>query len=84
MAVTAAGTTNVAAGPTNGAFEDYRQQTLRRLEEEEREFHDYLERLRRAKDKEEFDQFMSELRDRPSPGPDTDDRPAGGAAQPQG
>lgn len=68
---------------TNSAFEDYRQQTLRRLEEEEREFHDYLERLRRAKDKEEFDQFMDELRNRPS-SPDDGERPAGGASQPAG
>jgi hypothetical protein len=35
---------------------------LRRLEEEQRQFTEYLERLRRAKDKAEFDQFMAEMR----------------------
>jgi Protein of unknown function (DUF2852) len=46
----------------NAAFDEYRAETLRRLEEEQKEFVDYLERLRRAKDKAEFDQFMAERR----------------------
>jgi hypothetical protein len=46
----------------NQAFDDYRAETLRRLEQEQREFVDYLERLRRAKDKAEFDQFMADRR----------------------
>lgn len=46
----------------NKAFDDYRAETLRRLEEEQREFRDYLDRLRRARDKSEFDGFMSERR----------------------
>ena len=46
----------------NKAFDDYRAETLRRLEEEQREFKDYLERLRRARDKAEFDGFMAERR----------------------
>jgi hypothetical protein len=46
----------------NQAFDDYRAETLRRLEDEQQEFIDYLERLRRAKDKSEFDQFMAERR----------------------
>jgi len=46
----------------NRAFDDYREQTLRRLEEEQREFKEFLERLRFAKDREEFDQFMTERR----------------------
>jgi hypothetical protein len=50
----------------NRAFDDYRTETLRRLEEEQREFKDFLERLRQAKDKAEFDQFMSERRGRSS------------------
>ncbi len=50
----------------NKAFDDYRESTLKRLEEEEREFRSFLERLRQAKDKSEFDQFMSERRDRPA------------------
>lgn len=49
----------------NKAFDDYREATLKRLEEEEREFRAFLERLRQAKDKSEFDQFMAERRDRP-------------------
>ncbi|MET0431294.1 MAG: DUF2852 domain-containing protein [Hyphomicrobium sp.] len=52
----------------NKAFDDYREATLKRLEEEEREFRAFLERLRQAKDKSEFDQFMSERRDRPDAG----------------
>jgi hypothetical protein len=46
----------------NAAFDEYRSETLRRLEEEQREFVDYLERLRKAKDKAEFDQFMADRR----------------------
>ena len=56
----------------NAAFDDYRTETLRRLEEEQREFVDYLERLRQAKDKQEFDQFMADRRRRsetPDPAP---------------
>ena len=49
----------------NRAFDDYRTETLRRLEDEQREFREFLERLRQAKDKSEFDQFMSERRNRP-------------------
>src|SRR5829696_8946637 len=49
----------------NRAFDEYREDTLRRLEEEEREFKEFLDRLRRAKDKAEFDQFMAEMRRRP-------------------
>ena len=46
----------------NVAFDEYREETLRRLEEEQREFQDFLERLRHAKDKAEFDQFMADRR----------------------
>ncbi len=49
----------------NRAFDEYRTETLRRLEEEQREFRDFLDRLRHARDKSEFDQFMSERRNRP-------------------
>jgi hypothetical protein len=48
----------------NKAFDDYREETLRRLEEEQREFQEFLVRLRMAKDKAEFDQFMAERRPR--------------------
>jgi Protein of unknown function (DUF2852) len=50
----------------NRAFDDYRVETLRRLEEEQREFRDFLDRLRAAKDKSEFDMFMAERRNRPA------------------
>jgi hypothetical protein len=49
----------------NRAFDDYRTETLRRLEDEQREFKEFLERLRFAKDRAEFDQFMTERRNRP-------------------
>ena len=44
----------------NTAFDSYRADTLRRLEEEQASFEAFLERLREAKDKAEFDQFMDE------------------------
>jgi hypothetical protein len=55
------------AGPTSGnrAFDEYREETLRRLEDEQREFFSFLERLRLAKDKSEFDEFLAERRRRP-------------------
>ena len=49
----------------NRAFDEYRMETLRRLEEEQTEFKEFLERLRFAKDRAEFDQFMSERRSQP-------------------
>jgi hypothetical protein len=52
----------------NRAFDEYRAETLRRLEEEQREFMEFLDRLRHAKDKVEFDEFMAERRRR-SEGP---------------
>ena len=50
----------------NQAFDDYRDETLRKLEEDGREFRGFVDRLRRAKDKEEFDSFMSERSFRPA------------------
>ena len=49
----------------NRAFDEYRAETLRRLEEEQREFKAFLDRLRHAKDKAEFDEFMAERGRRP-------------------
>jgi hypothetical protein len=40
---------------------------LQRLEEEQREFREFLARLRMAKDKAEFDQFMAERRNQGGP-----------------
>lgn len=63
----------------NRAFDEYRADTLRRLEDEQKEFAAYLDRLRFAKDKAEFDQFMAERWQRPTTptGPGQPDRPNG-------
>ncbi len=55
------------ASSGNRAFDEYRAETLRRLEEEQGEFASFLDRLRFAKDKAEFDQFMAERRQPPAP-----------------
>jgi Protein of unknown function (DUF2852) len=48
----------------NAAFDEYRNETIRRLEEEQKDFQGYLEQLRMAKDKAEFDQFMNDRKSR--------------------
>jgi hypothetical protein len=53
----------------NQAFDEYRAATLRRLEDEQREFCEFLARLRAAKDTAEFDQFMAERRSGSEPQP---------------
>ncbi len=45
-------------GSGNTAFDSYKADTLRRLEEEQAAFEAFLQRLREAKDKAEFDDFM--------------------------
>jgi hypothetical protein len=50
----------------NRAFDDYRMETLQRLEAEQSEFKDFLDRLRHAKDKQEFDEFMAQHKQRPT------------------
>ncbi|MBN8980347.1 MAG: DUF2852 domain-containing protein [Rhizobiales bacterium] len=54
----------------NRAFDEYRMETLNRLEAEQAEFKDFLDRLRHAKDKQEFDEFMSQHKQRPKPAED--------------
>ena len=54
------------ASSGNRAFDDYRAETLKRLEDEQQEFKDFLGRLRFAKDRAEFDQFMAARRERPT------------------
>ena len=49
----------------NRAFDEYRAETLRRLEDEQREFKEFLERLRLAKDRTELDQFLNERLNKP-------------------
>ncbi|PRY21482.1 uncharacterized protein DUF2852 [Aliiruegeria haliotis] len=44
----------------NSAFDAYKSETLRRLEEEQDAFEAFLQRLREAKDKSEFDAFMDD------------------------
>lgn len=44
----------------NSAFDAYKADTLQRLEEEQDSFKSFLNRLRDAKDKAEFDQFMED------------------------
>src|SRR5262245_56540524 len=50
----------------NRAFDEYRSEALRKLEDEATEFRDFLERLRMAKDRQEFDEFMKERNNRPA------------------
>ncbi len=42
----------------NTAFDDYREETLKRLQDEQDAFNGFMQNLRAAKDKAEFDQFM--------------------------
>jgi hypothetical protein len=64
----------------NRAFDEYREATLKRLEDEQREFREFLERLRLAKDRAEFDQFMADRKNR-GPEPDAP-APDGGPGTP--
>ena len=73
------------SAPTSGnnAFDEYREHTLKRLEDEQREFHDFLGQLRAAKDRAEFDAFMADRRRRDAepPAPPAPQSPEG---SPQG
>ena len=44
----------------NAAFDTYKADTIRRLQEEQEAFEAFLQRLRDAKDKSEFDTFMDD------------------------
>ena len=44
----------------NSAFDAYKADTLKRLQDEQDAFEAFLQRLREAKDKTEFDQFMED------------------------
>jgi hypothetical protein len=59
----------------NTAFDAYREETLKRLEDEQTEFNDYLDHLRQAKDKTEFDAFMDARKNKPAPEIPEEDRP---------
>jgi hypothetical protein len=65
----------------NAAFDDYRAEQLKRLDEERKRldeeiqaFHEHMRNLRMARDREEFDRFMRERNAGRGFG---DDRPAG-------
>ena len=65
-----------AASTGNAAFDEWRTAELARLDEErrkldeaQREFAEYVDAIRRAKDREEFERFMAEHRARPAGGP---------------
>ena len=48
------------ASSGNTAFDAYKADTLRRLEEEQQQFEAFMDRLRAAKDQSEFDEFMKD------------------------
>ena len=57
------------ASTGNAAFDDYKREQMKRLDEERRKledeqkaFRDFVEKVRRAKDQDEFDRFMAERR----------------------
>lgn len=70
-------TRHIGHSSGNSAFDAYKAETLQRLEEEQDKFEAFLKRLRDAKDKAEFDQFMD---DRAKKMTDADDTNAGPAA----
>jgi hypothetical protein len=77
-----------AARTGNVAFDDWREKELARLEEERRkldealaEFDEYARELRRAKDQDEFDRFMSQRNRHTAP---TTTKPEGKAPKDKG
>lgn len=65
---------DLARNSGNSVFEDYKKATLERLEEERRKlvaeqeaFSEFLNDLRKAKDREEFERFMRDREDRRPP-----------------
>lgn len=60
----------------NGAFDAYKSETLRRLEDEQTAFEEFLARLRDAKDKTEFDTFMDERARKTTRPPEGEDQAA--------
>ena len=66
----------------NAAFDEYREDTLRRLEEAAEEFNDFLDRLRKARDRKQFEDFMQDRRNRGSRATDNGTPSAGGGSVP--
>ena len=50
----------------NRAFDEYCDATLNALDEERSKFGEFLERLRKTKDRQDFDRFIAARRSRPS------------------
>lgn len=50
---------------SNSAFNEYRTMQIAALEHEEQEFHSFLQRLRDARDREEFENYVSERKRAP-------------------
>lgn len=65
----------------NSAFDAYKADTIRRLQDEQEAFEAFLQRLRDAKDKQEFDSFMDDraraATSQPAPEAEADPRVAG-------
>ena len=57
----------------NSAFDAYKADRLRRLEEEQEAFEVFLQRLRAARDQAEFDQFLTDHANTRKPGADSPD-----------
>jgi hypothetical protein len=55
----------------NSSFDDYRAQTLRKLEEEAAEFRAYLDNLRSANDRAEFEAFLKARNEKAADNPAT-------------
>ena len=54
----------ISGSSGNQAFDAYKSETIKRLEEEQAAFEGFMDQLRKAKDKAEFDAFMDERRRR--------------------
>ena len=70
-----------AARPSgNAAFDAYKAETLRKLEDEQEAFETFLQRLREAKDKTEFDSFMEDRARKAQEAPVAGEMPGGAPA----
>ena len=67
-----------ASATGNAAFDEYRDEERRKLEEDRQAFEEHLANLRKARDREEFDRFM---RDRNAPRHDDNRNDDGGERQ---
>lgn len=64
----------------NMAFDEYREATLKQLEEDQHEFTMFIDQLRRAKDQRQFDDFMSDRMRRKTQENGTPNRPDDGVS----